>query len=64
MSTREPALPLNVAGLDSYLCDQGVAARAALGNASSAHAEEAGRRAQPMAEAAWAQALRASEGLA
>jgi len=43
---------------------QGVAARAAQGNASSAHPEEAGRRAQPMAEAAWAQAQLASERLA
>lgn len=33
----------------------GVAARARAGNASSAHAEEAGRRARPMAEAAWKQ---------
>jgi aminoglycoside phosphotransferase (APT) family kinase protein len=39
---------------------QGVAARAAQGNASSAQAEEAGKRAAPMAEAAWAQAERAS----
>jgi aminoglycoside phosphotransferase (APT) family kinase protein len=39
---------------------QGVAARAAQGNASSAHAREAGLRAQPMAETAWAQAQRAS----
>lgn len=33
----------------------GVAARAKAGNASSAHALEAGRRARPMAEAAWQQ---------
>lgn len=33
----------------------GIAARARAGNASSAHAEEAGRRARPMAEAAWRQ---------
>lgn len=33
----------------------GIAARARAGNASSAHAEEAGRRARPMAEAAWQQ---------
>lgn len=39
---------------------QGVAARAVQGNASGAHAEEAGKRAQPMAETAWAQAQRAS----
>jgi aminoglycoside phosphotransferase (APT) family kinase protein len=39
---------------------QGVAARAAQGNASSAHAREAGMRAPPMAETAWAQAQRAS----
>ena len=39
---------------------QGVAARAVQGNASSASAKEAGKRAQPMAETAWAQAQRAS----
>jgi aminoglycoside phosphotransferase (APT) family kinase protein len=33
----------------------GVAARARAGNASSAHAAEAGRRTRPMAEAAWRQ---------
>jgi aminoglycoside phosphotransferase (APT) family kinase protein len=38
---------------------QGVAARAVQGNASSAFAKEAGQRAQPMAETAWAQAQRA-----
>jgi aminoglycoside phosphotransferase (APT) family kinase protein len=38
---------------------QGVAARALQGNASSARAEEAGKRARPVAEAAWAQAQRA-----
>ncbi|HUI62075.1 MAG TPA: phosphotransferase family protein [Steroidobacteraceae bacterium] len=39
---------------------QGVAARALQGNASSAQATQAGRRARPMAEAAWAQAQRAA----
>jgi aminoglycoside phosphotransferase (APT) family kinase protein len=37
---------------------QGVAARALAGNASSAQAAEAGRRARPMAEAAWSQLSR------
>ncbi|HUY84096.1 MAG TPA: phosphotransferase [Steroidobacteraceae bacterium] len=37
---------------------QGVLARALQGNASSAHALEAGRRARPLAEAAWAQVER------
>jgi len=40
---------------------QGVAARAVQGNASSARAEEAGKRARPMAESAWEQAQRASQ---
>lgn len=42
---------------------QGVAARALQGNASSASAEQAGRRARPMAEAAWEQAERAERAL-
>jgi aminoglycoside phosphotransferase (APT) family kinase protein len=39
---------------------QGVAARALQGNASSTRAAEAGKRARPMAETAWAQAQRPS----
>jgi aminoglycoside phosphotransferase (APT) family kinase protein len=35
----------------------GIAARARAGNASSAHAEETGRRTRPMAEAAWRQVM-------
>jgi aminoglycoside phosphotransferase (APT) family kinase protein len=35
----------------------GFAARARAGNAASAHAEETGRRARPMAEAAWRQVM-------
>jgi aminoglycoside phosphotransferase (APT) family kinase protein len=41
---------------------QGIVKRALDGNASSAHALESGKRARPMAEAGWAQALRVIEG--
>ena len=39
---------------------QGIRARELQGNASSAHAAEAGRKARPLAEAGWVQAMRAS----
>jgi aminoglycoside phosphotransferase (APT) family kinase protein len=41
---------------------QGIVKRALDGNASSANALESGKRARPMAEAGWAQALRVIEG--